>query len=56
MLDLGFEFQLNNIFDHCLQSVRTYVSATMTDDIEEFILAYFFNPLKVVSLCIWNAA
>ncbi|BAO54203.1 DEAD/DEAH box helicase [Nonlabens marinus] len=48
MLDLGFRFQLNNIFDH-LPSKRQNVmfSATMTDDIEEFIVAYFFNPLKV---------
>lgn len=48
MLDLGFRFQLNNIFDH-LPTKRQNVmfSATMTDDIEEFIVAYFFNPQKV---------
>ena len=48
ILDLGFRFQLNNIFDH-LPTKRQNVmfSATMTDDIEEFIIAYFSNPLKV---------
>ncbi len=48
MLDLGFRFQLNNIFDH-LPTKRQNImfSATMTDDIEEFIVSYFFNPLKI---------
>ncbi|KQC34669.1 DEAD/DEAH box helicase [Nonlabens sp. YIK11] len=48
MLDLGFRFQLNNIFDH-LPTKRQNImfSATMTDDIEEFIRSFFSNPLKV---------
>lgn len=48
MLDLGFRFQLNNIFDHLPNKRQNIMfSATMTDDIEEFIDSYFFNPLKV---------
>ncbi|SCX88221.1 ATP-dependent RNA helicase RhlE [Nonlabens sp. Hel1_33_55] len=48
MLDLGFRFQLNNIFDH-LPTKRQNImfSATMTDDIEEFIRSFFSNPLKI---------
>ncbi len=48
MLDLGFRFQLNNIFDH-LPTRRQNImfSATMTDDIEQFIASYFAKPEKV---------
>ncbi|AZQ44958.1 DEAD/DEAH box helicase [Nonlabens ponticola] len=48
MLDLGFRFQLTNIFDH-LPTRRQNImfSATMTDQIEEFIKSYFYNPEKI---------
>ncbi len=48
MLDLGFRFQLNNIFDHLpVKRQNIMFSATMTDDIEEFIKSYFFKPVKI---------
>ncbi|MGJ8685339.1 MAG: DEAD/DEAH box helicase [Nonlabens sp.] len=48
MLDLGFRFQLTNIFEHLpVKRQNIMFSATMTDLIEEFIRAYFFNPEKV---------
>ncbi len=48
MLDLGFRFQLNNIFDHLpVRRQNIMFSATMTDDIEEFIHSYFYNPIKI---------
>lgn len=48
MLDLGFRFQLTNIFDHLpLKRQNIMFSATMTDQIEDFIKSYFFNPEKV---------
>ncbi len=48
MLDLGFRFQLTNIFDH-LPSKRQNImfSATITEQIESFITTYFKNPDKV---------
>lgn len=48
MLDLGFRFQLTNIFDHLPNKRQNIMfSATMTDQIEDFIKSYFFNPEKV---------
>ncbi|ARN70580.1 DEAD/DEAH box helicase [Nonlabens tegetincola] len=48
MLDLGFRFQLTNIFDHLPNKRQNIMySATMTDQIEAFIEDYFYNPTKV---------
>lgn len=48
MLDLGFRFQLTNIFDHLpVKRQNIMFSATMTDQIEDFIKSYFYNPEKV---------
>lgn len=48
MLDLGFRFQLTNIFDHLPRKRQNIMfSATMTDQIEDFIKEYFYNPEKV---------
>ncbi|QJP34520.1 DEAD/DEAH box helicase [Nonlabens sp. Ci31] len=48
MLDLGFRFQLTNIFDHLPKRRQNIMfSATMTDQIEDFIKAYFYNPDKI---------
>jgi len=48
MLDLGFRFQLTNIFDHLPKRRQNIMfSATMTDQIEDFIKSYFYNPDKV---------
>ncbi len=48
MLDLGFRFQLTNIFDHLPNKRQNIMfSATMTDQIEDFIKSYFYNPEKV---------
>jgi ATP-dependent RNA helicase RhlE len=45
MLDLGFRFQLTNIFDHLPKRRQNIMfSATMTDQIEDFIREYFYNP------------
>jgi ATP-dependent RNA helicase RhlE len=48
MLDLGFRFQLTNIFE-LLQEKRQNImfSATMTNDIEELIKDFFIAPVKV---------
>jgi len=48
MLDLGFRFQLLNIFD-VLPSKRQNVmfSATMTDDVDELITDFFRSPEKI---------
>lgn len=48
MLDLGFRFQLTNIFD-VLPNRRQNImfSATMTNDIELLINDFFLNPHKV---------
>ena len=48
MLDLGFRFQLLNIFD--LLPVRrqnVMFSATMTQDVDDLILDFFKNPEKI---------
>ncbi|MGB5982258.1 MAG: DEAD/DEAH box helicase [Nonlabens sp.] len=48
MLDLGFRFQLTNIFDHLPRRRQNIMfSATMTDQIEAFISAYFSNPINI---------
>lgn len=48
MLDLGFRFQLTNIFDHLPKRRQNIMfSATITDQIESFITTYFKNPEKV---------
>ncbi len=48
MLDLGFRFQLTNIFDLLPEKRQNIMfSATMTQDIELFIKDYFFEPVKV---------
>jgi len=48
MLDLGFRFQLTNIFDFLPEKRQNIMfSATMTSDIESFIKDYFFDPVKV---------
>lgn len=48
MLDLGFRFQLTNIFDHLPNKRQNIMfSATITEQIESFIATYFKNPDKV---------
>lgn len=48
MLDLGFRFQLTNIFDHLpVKRQNIMFSATMTDQIAAFIQDYFYNPESV---------
>ncbi len=48
MLDLGFRYQLNNIFE-LLPSKRQNLmfSATMTEEIEKLITDFFIEPVKV---------
>lgn len=48
MLDLGFRFQLKNIFD-LLPSRRQNImfSATMTDEVDALIHDYFYSPSKI---------
>ncbi|NQY08528.1 MAG: DEAD/DEAH box helicase [Flavobacteriales bacterium] len=48
MLDLGFELQLERIFEH-LPSQRQHVmfSATMTDEVDYLIEDYFKSPVKI---------
>lgn len=48
MLDLGFRFQLTNIFE-LLPTKRQNImfSATMTDDVEALINDFFIAPLKI---------
>ncbi len=48
MLDLGFRFQLLNIFDLLPKSRQNVMfSATMTDDVDELITDFFKSPKKV---------
>lgn len=48
MLDLGFIFQLTNIFDLLPERRQNVMfSATMTEDVDKLIDDFFFNPLKV---------
>ncbi len=48
MLDLGFRYQLSNIFD-LLQERRQNImfSATMTKEVDELINDYFIAPVKI---------
>lgn len=48
MLDLGFRFQLTNIFD-MLPTKRQHVmfSATMTEEVDALIDDYFIDPAKI---------
>ncbi|MAZ72633.1 MAG: DEAD/DEAH box helicase [Flavobacteriaceae bacterium] len=48
MLDLGFRFQLTNIFELLPEQRQNIMfSATMTDDVAEFITSFFRNPTTV---------
>ena len=48
MLDLGFRFQLTNIFELIPENRQNIMfSATMTDDIDTFIYDYFIDPVKI---------
>ncbi|MBC8474749.1 MAG: DEAD/DEAH box helicase [Cryomorphaceae bacterium] len=48
MLDLGFRFQLTNIFELLpAKNQNIMFSATMTEDVSELIDSYFSNPEKV---------
>ena len=48
MLDLGFRFQLTNIFELLPNKKQNIMfSATMTEDVEELINSYFSKPEKV---------
>ncbi len=48
MLDLGFRFQLLNIFDVLPKKRQNIMfSATMTDDVDELIVDFFTAPQKI---------
>jgi len=48
MLDLGFRFQLTNIFDFLPERRQSIMfSATMTDDVDAFIDDFFIAPAKI---------
>ena len=48
MLDLGFRFQLMNIFDIIPERRQNILfSATMTEDVDELIYDFFKNPEKI---------
>jgi ATP-dependent RNA helicase RhlE len=48
MLDLGFRFQLTNIFDLIpVKNQNIMFSATMTEDVSNLIDSYFSNPQRV---------
>lgn len=48
MLDLGFRFQLMNIFDILPERRQNVLfSATMTEDVDELIYDFFKNPQKI---------
>ena len=48
MLDLGFRFQLMNIFDIIPERRQNILfSATMTEDVDTLIYDYFKNPKKI---------
>ncbi|MEE9349439.1 MAG: DEAD/DEAH box helicase [Flavobacteriaceae bacterium] len=48
MLDLGFRFQLLNIFEILPEKRQNIMfSATMTDDVDAMITDYFTNPSKI---------
>lgn len=48
MLDLGFRFQITNIFELIPERRQNIMfSATMTDEIDDLIDSFFFQPTKV---------
>lgn len=48
MLDLGFRFQINNIFEMLPVSRQNIMfSATITEDVENLIASDFKNPVKI---------
>ncbi len=48
MLDLGFRFQLTNIFDHLPERRHNVMfSATMTEDVDELIDDFFYEPKRI---------
>ena len=48
MLDLGFRFQLTNIFDHLPERRQNLMfSATMTEEVDELIDDFFIKPIKI---------
>jgi len=48
MLDLGFRFQLLNIFEILPERRQNIMfSATMTDDVDALIIDYFVSPTKI---------
>jgi ATP-dependent RNA helicase RhlE len=48
MLDLGFRFQLANIFELLPEQRQNIMfSATMTEEVDELIDAYFISPVKI---------
>ncbi|MEP7323667.1 MAG: DEAD/DEAH box helicase [Saprospiraceae bacterium] len=48
MLDLGFRFQLTNIFELMPEKKQNIMfSATMTEEVEELIDNYFITPVKI---------
>ena len=56
MLDLGFKFQITNILE-LLPTKRQHLlfSATMTEDVDQMILDYFGNHVKVSVSGQWRA-
>ncbi|MFK7807241.1 MAG: DEAD/DEAH box helicase [Saprospiraceae bacterium] len=48
MLDLGFIFQLTNIFELLPERRQNIMfSATMTDEVDELIKDFFYKPIKI---------
>jgi ATP-dependent RNA helicase RhlE len=48
MLDLGFRFQLSNIFEHVNPRRQSLMfSATMTEEVEALIDDFFVSPVKI---------
>ncbi len=48
MLDLGFRFQLTNIFDHLPERRQNIMfSATMTEDVDTLLDDFFFTPKRI---------
>ncbi len=48
MLDLGFRFQLNNLFELMPEKRQNILfSATMTEEIDSLLKDYFVNPAKI---------
>jgi len=48
MLDLGFRYQLENIFELLPQRRQNLMfSATMTEEVDELIESFFYQPVKI---------